>query len=163
MAQVVIEEDRKKSLEAGGLVKVGENAGGTPVAAHELTTLARALGTPLPKAYSEFLRQHGAIEWNTTASGTRGAGPAKLRQILAPQEALKKSREMWCLQLPVDMFVFGFDHRGNALCFQQCKMDGEDTPVFLWSTKSGRISRVADSFSKLLTATMGTPKAGAPA
>jgi hypothetical protein len=137
-------------------MKAGDHAGGTPVAAYELAKVARALGTQLPGAYVEFLRQHGALELS-------GAGSAKLRQILPPEEALKKSREMWCVQLPVDMFVFGFDNRGNALCFQQRNMAGEDTPVFLWSAKSGRIARVADSFKELVTAQAAATKADATA
>jgi hypothetical protein len=141
-------------------MQAGDHAGGTPVAAHELTKLSRALGTPLPQAYVEFLRQQGAVEWGGAASGTREGGPAKLSRILPPEEALQKSREMWCVQLPVDMFVFGFDSRGNALCFQQGKMAGEDTPVFLWSIKSGRMVRVADSFNELLALRSGATQAG---
>jgi hypothetical protein len=150
MAQVVSKEDQKKWVKSVGSMPAEDHAGGTPVAAHELMKLSRALGTPLPRAYVEFLQQQGTMEWDGVASGAREEGPAKLRRILSPEEALKKSREMWCGQLPVDMFVFGFDSRGNALCFQQSKMAGEDTPVFLWSIKSGRIVRVADSFNELL-------------
>jgi hypothetical protein len=163
MAQFVSEEDRKKWLETIGSIKAGVLAGGTPVAAHELTKLSRALGAQLPMAYVEFLRQHGAAEWGHAEPAGRGERPAKLRQILSPEEALKKSREMWCLQLPVDMFVFGLDNRGNMLCFQQCKMAGADTPVFLWSAKSGRIVRVADSFNELLAVQVAGAKAGAAA
>jgi hypothetical protein len=144
-------------------MKPGDDAGGTPVAAHELTRLSRALGTQLPKAYQEFLRQRGAVEWSDAAAGARGEGRAGVRQILPPEEALKKSRDMWCVQLPVDMFVFGFDTRGNALCFQQSKMAGDDTAVFLWSAKSGRITQVADSFKELLAAQVAGAKAGAGA
>jgi hypothetical protein len=159
-----VNEESRKELHEQFVRKVAkDHPVGTPVAAHELTRLARTLGTQLPAAYAEFLRRHGALVCSTAMRDAPGAERAELRQLLAPQDVVNISRAMWCDLLPVDMFIFGFDANDNTLCFQVGNQARDDAPVFMWSAKRERLLRVAESFDELLAYSLAGARNGVAA
>ncbi len=119
----------------------------------ELTALARLLTTQLPGAYVEFLRRHGAVNCHAVLRSIveRRLGCPDLCRFLEPRDILKLSRELWCGQLPVDVYAFAVDSMGNAFCFRQSRMAQDDAPVLLFSLACQKLVPLCDSFDGLLS------------
>jgi hypothetical protein len=129
------------------------HAAGPAVTLRELTGLARLLSTQLPGAYVEFLRRHGAVSCHAVLQSIveRRLGYPDLCRFLEPCDVLKLSRELWCGQLPVDVYVFAVDSMGNAFCFRQSHMAQDDAPVLLFSLVCQKLVPLCDSFDGLLS------------
>ncbi len=122
------------------------------VTLRELTILSRLLSTQLPGAYVEFLRRHGAVTCHAVLRSIveRRLGYPDLCRFLDPGAVLKLSRELWCGQLPVDVYAFAVDSMGNAFCFRQSRMAQDDAPVLLFSLACQKLTPLCDSFDGLL-------------
>jgi hypothetical protein len=123
-----------------------------PVSEEELAELAKLLNTHLPASYCQFMRKHGPVYCPTILrlSVECGLEHPDLRQFLTPQQVLKKSRELWCQQLPVDLYVFANDCMGNAFCFSQSKVPLDDAPVLFLSRQVEELVNLGESFDELL-------------
>ena len=123
-----------------------------PVSSGELARVARLLSTQLPAAYVQFMRQYGPVCCHSIVRllAEHGLSYADLRQMLAPQEVLKKSRDLWCRQLPVDVFVFALDSTRNAFCFRQSRSAQDDAPVLWFSVQREKLVEIGESFDGLL-------------
>ena len=133
-------------------VSVSVGAGRKVVTGHELSHLARLLSTQLPGAYVQFMRRHGADSLAIVLRSMveRQVGYPDRCRFLEPPEVLKLSRELWCGQLPVDVYTFAVDGMGNAFCFRQSRMAIEDAPVLLFSLVCQKLVPFCDSFNDLL-------------
>jgi len=122
------------------------------VSESELAGLAKFLTTHLPASYSQFLRRHGPVFCPTILRLTldHGLDHPDLRQILTPQLVLQRSRELWCQQLPVDLFAFASDCMGNAFCFRQSKTPQDDAPVMFFSRQADELMELGETFDELL-------------
>ena len=118
----------------------------------ELTELARLLSTQLPAAYVQFMRQHGPVACHSMLRriAERGLSQPDLRQFLAPPEILKKSRDLWARQLPVEVFAFAVDSKRNAFCFRRSHSARDDAPVLLFSVQRQTLADLCESFDGLL-------------
>jgi hypothetical protein len=118
----------------------------------ELSGMARLLSTQLPGAYVEFLRRHGAVSCHAVLRSIveRRLGYPDLCRFLEPRDVLKLSRELWCGQLPVDVYAFAVDSMGDAFCFRHSHMAQDDAPVLLFSLPCQKLMPLCDSFDGLL-------------
>jgi hypothetical protein len=122
------------------------------VTLRDLLGLARLLSTQLPGAYVQFLRRYGAVNCHAVLRSLleRRLGQPDLCRFLEPRDVLKLSRELWCGQLPVDVYAFAVDSMGDAFCFRQSRTVQQDAPVLLFSLACQRLVPLRDSFDDLL-------------
>jgi hypothetical protein len=118
----------------------------------ELARLAGRLGTTLPAAFVEFVCQHGAVRCVAAGEGVmaRRRERGVLRQFLTPEEMVRRSEELWCQTLPVDVYTFASDGAGDAFCFHKSREAEDDARVlFLWR-EGERLLELDEGFDALL-------------
>jgi hypothetical protein len=148
----MLEESRNELHAQFARLFVDPSAKRSTVTSLELAQLARLLTTQLPASYVQFMRQYGPVSCHSILQliAQRGLSYADLRQLLAPQDVLNKSRDLCCRQLPVGVFVFAVDSRRNAFCFRQSTSAQDDAPVLLFSVQQEKLVELRESFDGLL-------------
>lgn len=129
---------------------IGERHG--PVSDAQLDGIESELATKLPKAFRQFMTQHGPVYTPDTLSEIADGNidHPDVQNVLDPAEAIEGTKGYWSAGMPKDVIGVASDCMGNMIGFRRQATMSDDAPVVFFDHDFVELDEIAPSFDEFL-------------